>query len=416
MSVFHPVIPTALPSSRAAFVVLALLAFVLPLVEAPKNLFWLLFASLCTVAAVRAHLSGLPPIGRPNRRHDLVFSGLFLAPLISVACAPVLHEWSELGNIVLYVSIGWVLARARLSERQVLEVLSAVVAGTLVAVALGLWIKQHSGRQYLELHSVGQVNHSALYGVAVGLLVLVATAAYWSRLRRPGRVGMALLSIGFFVLMFGWGSRGALLAYLAGLAIFGVYFLRVMKYRLMPALAGAAILAALTLAFNPFLIQKTTNNFAAGFPDSERIAAAHSAIEIWRHAPLTGVGAAAFRSVSPEQMRAWVTARGETYVQANYFFSNHAHSLYFNTLAERGLVGMAALLALLVLWSVALLQRRPDARSSAAHWLVWGSGLAGWSMVFVGGLFNTTLHHEHGILGMLMLGLLLGSLPVAEPD
>ena len=405
--------------SRAVLVVLALLAFVLPLVEAPKNLLWLLFVSLCAVAAVRAGLAGQPAFGRPEHRHDLVFAGLFLAPLISVVCAPVLQQWTELGNIVVYLSVGWVLSRVRLNERQTIALLSAAVAGTLVALALGVWIKVRTGHQYLELHSVGQVNHSALYGAAIGSLVLVATAACWPRLRRSGRIAMALLSAAFFVLMFIWGSRGALLAYLAGLAMFGLYFLRAMKYRLVPALAGAAVLAALTLTATPLLIEKTASNFVEGSRGSLRLAAASTAFEIWRHAPLTGVGAAAFASVSPEQVRGWVTARGETYVEDNYLFSNHAHSLFFNTLAERGLVGVAALLALLVVWSMALWQRRPDAGSSALHWLIWGSGLAGWSMVFVGGLFNTTLHHEHGMLGMLLFGLLLGSLPgslpVAEP-
>jgi len=355
----------------------------LPLVEAPKNLAWLAFVVLWLINSLRQRNFGsMPRVG------SAALAGVFVSTLVAIALGAEPRQWGELGNMVVYLVLGALLGRTRCSERQVGVLLAVALAATLAGVGLGLWLQLQGKRQWLELYSVGHVNHSALYGAGIALLALAAVLAWWPHLNRRGRLCGAALNVLLFYLMFAWSSRGALLAYLA----------------------GGLLLGALTLWINPAVIDKTRANLA-GTSSSLRIAAARTALEIWRQQPLTGIGAGNFKVASPAGVEAWVRARNEPFVAADYLFSNHAHSLYFNTLAERGALGVLALALLCAWWLGELLRRRPRATSPAAQWLGWGTGWAGFSVVWIGGLFNTSLHHEHGMLALACLGILIGSTP-----
>lgn len=393
--------------NRAEFILLCLFSIALPLVEAPKNVFWFLFLILWLGRSAQTH-----NWGALSARWDGLFAAMIAVPVISVlASSPYPHSWREVGDILGYVSLGWMLARSRLSAQQITILMICLVAATLAGVIHGYWILANDPKRiFLQLNSVGHVNHSALYGMGIASMAVVLAAAVWfdstvySRLQRALALIGALIMLGVMV---SFGSRGALAAY--GLSVIGflLVFARMRKIKLWSIALLGLIVAAGALALDPKLIQKTEMNIAAGSMTAARAEGAHTALEIWRHRVLTGVGAANFSAISPQQIEAWVTERGETYTQSNYLFSSHAHSVYFNTLAERGLLGIVTLGTLCIAWMAALIRRRPGADTTGAHWLSWGAGWSGWFIVFIGGLFNTTLHHEHGMLAMMGLGLLL---------
>ena len=56
-------------------------------------------------------------------------------------------------------------------------------------------------------------------------------------------------------------------------------------------------------------------------------------------------------------------------------------------------------------------RRRPRTPEGDLDWLLWGGALSGLVVTASAGLLNTTLHHEHGILVTLPLGLWLTNLP-----
>jgi O-antigen ligase len=98
---------------------------------------------------------------------------------------------------------------------------------------------------------------------------------------------------------------------------------------------------------------------------------------------------------------------GQAVDPARRAFYPHGHSLYLNTLAERGVIGALPLFAVLVAWALSLWRYRPARVAPALDWVLWG-GAAGALLVTVTvGLVNTTLHHEHGLLAVLLLGLWL---------
>jgi O-antigen ligase len=94
----------------------------------------------------------------------------------------------------------------------------------------------------------------------------------------------------------------------------------------------------------------------------------------------------------------------------HFFFLGNAHSLYVNTLVERGLVGLALLLA----FSAAALRQLRAARNSLrtpTAQAIWWAGLGGIFVILVIGLLDYPLHHEHGLLMATLLALPLALAP-----
>jgi hypothetical protein len=61
----------------------------------------------------------------------------------------------------------------------------------------------------------------------------------------------------------------------------------------------------------------------------------------------------------------------------------------------------------LVVSGVALGRGVPRAQDPPVDWALFGAALAAWLTTVVVGFVNTTLHHEHGILSVLLFGIWL---------
>jgi O-antigen ligase len=121
-----------------------------------------------------------------------------------------------------------------------------------------------------------------------------------------------------------------------------------------------------------------------------------------------------YSRITSERLRAWDADAGRVHDPKRYYPISHGHSLYFNTLAERGVFGSITLAAVLVAWGVALIRRRPGRSDPDDDWLIWGCAAAAWTVTVAVGTVNTTLHDEHAILAVLLLGLWLSRHPLAE--
>ena len=74
---------------------------------------------------------------------------------------------------------------------------------------------------------------------------------------------------------------------------------------------------------------------------------------------------------------------------------------------ERGIVGALPVAALLGMWALWLIRRRPRVTDGEHDWLLWAAAASAWLVTVMVGMVNTTLHDEHGLLAALLLGLWL---------
>jgi O-antigen ligase len=177
------------------------------------------------------------------------------------------------------------------------------------------------------------------------------------------------------------------------------------------AAAGAVVLAAvLAVVGGAEVIRKHEQVEGEGNVLSFRDGIWRTSVAAWRAHPWFGVGLDNYSRISPERVKAWDDAAGIPYEAGRYWHTAHAHSLYFNTLAERGVVGSLALAAVLIAWGVWIVRYRPRRESDDLDWIIWGAAAAAWIVTIGVGTVNTTLHDEHGLLAALLLGLWLSRL------
>ena len=234
------------------------------------------------------------------------------------------------------------------------------------AAALFGWIAGVGDRDRLEW-PVTYANGLGLVAVTGALLSLPSNKVLQApEGRLPGGLGASnkvLLAIGGAVCLLAavfTFSRSALLAGAAGLVVYLAARGRIP--RVVAIAGGAAALVAAALLARPLAAR-----FAAPAPDegdARRLLdlTGHGRAELWRAAgdawrdsPLLGQGAGTYA-------RAFVERTGDLAGPAN------AHSLYLETLAELGPVGLALILAFLSLCFIGRTRRYPAAAAALAAW------------------------------------------------
>lgn len=388
---------------------LAGLLFFLPLLEAPKNLFWLAFV-IFWLGRAMFRGAGWGGAWRPAR--DLPFFALLAAAGAACLLAPPFpQKWNEVGDVLRYTLLGLLISRSQFSEKQLFLVLIAILAGTLVAAAHGWWAwRVAETTAMFELNSVGHTNHSAIYLCMVALGTLGSLIAAWNRLNNGWRITL-ISALLFLTLLLATGeSRGALVAYVIGFVVI-ITFVAPARWCLR-ILSLSAILLVAALVTQPYLIDKSVSQLtspATTTKTSYRVELARTALIASEMKPFTGIGSGNFGLMTVERVAAHLERSGKSFEPERYFHSSHAHNFYMNTLAERGLLGMMALGLLMYFWIRKLIAKRQHLRSAPHQQvLLWSIGIAGFVGVFITGIFNTSLHHEHGLLSMFALGLLMG--------
>lgn len=388
-----------------------LLAFCvfLPLFEAPKNFAWLGYIGAWLLNRTRAH-----DFGGPWDLWDSLFAAWIVSGYLVAAFAGL--KGSELGGaheLARYAVLGWMVTRGGYSGKEIRWVLGALVASTVAGLAYGYWrLWSGAGKSgALQLHSVGHVNHTAIY-----LAIMFGVCASWLFARwrawTMGRRAMALTVCALvLVSLIVTASRGAIGAGLLMVLVLAAAWWPRWRAPLFASLAAATLVAAALVAFNAEVMRKQEDNVAAQNVLSYRDGIWRMAIAAWERYPWFGVGMDNYSLISHERVRSWRTEAGKDYDAARYVPSPHAHNLFVNALAERGAVGFAALAAVLLAWLAALIRRRPRAREGDLAWLAWGGAASAWFVTVAVGMVNTTLHHEHGLLAALLLGLWLSTLP-----
>lgn len=387
------------PASRNAELVLLLgLAFVFPLYEAPKNILGVLFFVIWAVNRWRSR-----QWGGPWGRWDTVIAASILLALVGTPFAGIKGgEWLGMRDVVRTFLFLWCLMRAGYSREQWFAVFVSLIAGTMLATAIGAWQFAGSSKEGLELHSIGHSNHTATYlctvfGVAVALL-----SGMWTRIAAGWRGLLSGVLLLLAVAVVATGSRVAVLCLPIAALIAVAPHLRRSWKPLMAVSGVLAIAAVLLVVSDPWVLRKHVRNV-----DSQNVLAYRDllwerAATAWRAHPVFGIGMDNFSRISTDRYRQWTAEQGRTWDASRDFPAPHAHSLYFDTLAERGILGVVAVMLFFIAWIVSLW--RGFFRLTEGHeWVAWtGAALALLTTLFIG-LVNSTFHNEQAAISMICL-------------
>lgn len=387
------------PSSRNAELCLLLgLAFFFPLFEAPKNILGLLYFVLWAINRWRTAQWG----GAWNRWDSVILVSIALAVAGTPFAGIKGGEWYGLRDVVRTFLFLWCLARAGYSREQWLAVTCALIAGTVLATAMGAWQFAGSSKEGLELHSIGHSNHTATYLCTVFGITAALLSGAWSQHSPAIRLALCLIVFGLAIAVVATGSRVAVVC-LPLIAVLVVLPLLRRSWRPLLAVVGVLVVSTTALvASDPWVLRKHARNV-----DSQNVLAYRDmlwerAATAWRAHPMFGVGMDNFSRISTERYLAWTQEQGRTWNPDRDFAGAHAHSLYFDALAERGTVGVAALLLFFLAWAGSL--ARGFSRIKADHESVaWAASASAWATTLFIGLVNSTFHNEQAAVAMLCL-------------
>ena len=380
----------------------------LPLVEFWKAAAWLAYVLTWLVNRIRTK-----SIGGDWRWWDtLVVLWIGTAYLSAAFAGLGGNAWAKTGDVATHAVLLWLVMRAGYGERELRWVLGALVVSTVAGLFGGYWqIWSGAGKSgTLQLHSVGHVNHTAIYlAMMLGVCVSWLFARWHAWL--PGRRCLSLAVV-LFVLasLVVTASRGAIgVGFVLVLILAAAWWPR-WRAPLYTSVAAMVIVVAMLVGFGAEVVRKQI-----GYNEAQNVLASRGGVwrmgfAAWEKYPWFGVGKDNYGLITHDLVHSWRAEAGRDYDASQYVRFPHAHSLYVNTLAERGIVGFAGLAMLLLAWVGALIRHRPRPGAGDFSWLAWGGAASAWIVTAGIGLVNTTFHHEHGLLAVLLLGLWLSTL------
>jgi O-antigen ligase len=390
---------------------LALLIISLPSLEAPKNIFLVSYLVMRIINEV---------LDWEKRRikwtnWDNIFLTIVISAFLSTLFAgmPHLEEWK--GYMVLLTAIltGWLLSRAIYSQENYQGLFKLIVLGAIPPLLWGLYqyFILHT-KKSLELHSVGHVNHSAIYlvmifGASLGwFLSYFYSDKFKIKVSRLYLGVLGILSIIFFISLIISQSRGA---YGVGIILGLLICNYVPKSKIIKLIGNVSLvlIILLSIIFKTGVIEKQITNQVNNNVLSFRDKVWNVSLEASRFSPMLGIGLSNWHFITIDQIKKSLEDRGIEFDVNNYCFPGHSHNLYLSALVERGILGLIVTLIFMVSWFRHLMKTYYLAAKSQEFSRLWSGSLSAWVATFGIGFVNTTFHHEHAILACLFLGIYL---------
>jgi O-antigen ligase len=400
---------------RAEVAALAALLFVLPILEAPKNVLVVVFFAIWLA---RRFSGGAGATRRLDAAELAALSLLAVAAISTAINRPYPNQLKGIKDVLCYTLLFVFVYRSRFSTGEKALFAHAAVWGVVAGLAWGVadvWRGRHAN---LELHSVGVVTHSALY---VGIVVAIAFWMVVAPLLRhsPGSprgrawplwiIVLLVLLVGLFAM----GSRGSVLAIGAA---FGALGLLIRDWHVRGTTAAALVTAFVAVLIMPNAFQQSrlvskVSQLATTHElnKSDRIRFAMWRIAVAQitqgGAPLFGNGPRNFSGIAVDRLHF------DRPLAVPVSTLNHAHNWALNTLVEQGVAGLVALV-----WFLAMVARALAAQWRADQWArwPWSAAVAALIIPIVGGTFGTPWYQEHVWLAMILFGLALA--PDGPPD
>ena len=389
-------------------VMLSLMIVSLPSVEGPKNIFLVFYlvtrvlTEFLTFNQKKFHWS----------HWDSMFLTIVVTALLSTIFAgmPHLEEWKGYKVLLTAILTGWLLSRARYTPEHYQKLFKLIVVSTLPPLIWGLYeYLVIQSRATLEIHSVGHVNHSAIYlvmifGAALGWFLSSLNIKKETLQKKFQTTLLGMLSLLFFISLIIGLSRGAFgIGVILGL--FLIFLLGKNRFIKITGVLSITTILILMIVLKANIIQKQITNSENNNILSFRDRVWNVSLEASRFSPLLGIGMSNWHFISLDQLKKSVESRGETFDAEKYYFPGHSHNLYLSALVERGMVGLIVTFIFMLVWITSLIKNFGRAKRSNEETFLWAGSFSAWLATFGIGLVNTTFHHEHAILACLFLGL-----------
>jgi len=391
---------------------LSLFILTLPSLEAPKNIFLAGFivVALWNQFQINKRLSW--------STWDWIFLLLITSPLLSAIFPgiPSGDEWRGFRTITFTTLFAWTLLRASYNKNQIFFLFYLSIVTIILALIFGFYeLKISHVRNYLELHSVGHVNHSAIYltmifGAACGLLL-----AFPFKISKDFKYPILfVVTISTLVAIFATKSRIAIFVSLLILIIL-IKILPNTKNIKISALFIALSFVCLTLAFNNGVIEKSIGYYSSDKASElkgyqillgDRTRVWRTYFLVVKKYPLLGIGNKNSRYITKNLVENYVTNDGKQFKSNMYSLPGHSHNLYLTALVERGIIGFLAIFILMIFWLKNLLSDYKYIKSNEFGYL-WAGSFSAWMSIFLIGIFNTSFKHENALLSLFFLSLYL---------
>lgn len=386
---------------------LSLFLVFLPSLEAPKNIF---LGGYLITALYRQSQS--PP--SKWTIWDWVFLSLIVSSFLSALFLFMAggSEWKGFRGMLLWITFGWTLFRADYNEKEKKYLFIFAILMTLPPLVWGLTesLVLHT-KEALQLHSVGYVNHSAIYlcmmaGAGLSLLI--------SQLQSAQKKYVFITSLLFIFLISSVivsQSRGAF--GVAFLLIFALFLLSKVPVKIKTIWLGLlAIFLAIIVFIAPIAVIEKQINYQNNHDIlSQRDKVWRAALEAARLNPLLGIGGGNWKQINLDQIKSSVESRGEKFVAEDFALQwGHPHNIYLSNLVDRGILGFIIFLNFMIIWLITLINSYKKCNQDSKAMLFIMGSFSAWMSIFGIGFVNTTFHHENALLALFFLGLHLNYL------
>jgi O-antigen ligase len=378
----------------------------LPSFEAPKNIF---LAGYLVVALYRQSQILSPKWGV----WDWVFLSLIFSSLLS-ALFPFVSggfEWKGFRGMLLWVTFGWTLFRSdyNFNEKKYLFIFSILMVIPPLIWGLTELLVLHT-KEALQLHSVGVVNHSAIYLCIIFGASLTFFVNQFKTERKRNIFLISLLLIFLIYASIVSESRGAFaIEVLLGFLI--IFLSHISKKNKVIFTCVFGVLIAFLIFLMPAILEKQLDHQDRSDILNGRTKIWLTSLEIAKLNPLFGIGNGNWKVLKIDQIKAEIESRNEFFNMENFILvNNHPHNIYLSNLVDRGILGFIIFLNFMLIWLITLINSyKKFNQDSKAMLFIMGS-FSAWATIFGVGFVNTTFHHENALLALFFLSLHLNYL------
>jgi O-antigen ligase len=385
---------------RLEFLTLCALAFSLPLFEGPKHLFCFIYLTIFIYRSVKFRDTlDISPLGK----YILFFIGLSI--ISSIGASYNGYNVIKLHDIIRYSLIGWMALHTPLSRKRIYIICATLIISTFIACIDAHYMLHTVKSTYFELRSVGHINHSSIFillisGITLPLLLLRQN-------QKTLLLCFLITNIAIFYYLLKTNSRATFIGFIL-IIITTIIFIIIKNKKAIYIVLITLSLSIAAISINPpNVINKIIGKhkyYSEKMTPREK--SWNTSYYVWKKEPFFGIGYGNYQIITPEKMLS-------LYKNSNLDFTNkelfiylpHSHNRYVNTLTEGGLIGLIGLLILFggifyhIMKSIKFLKNKEN---NIFFFLIACNTFITITIV---GLFNTTLHHEHGLLAMLLIGL-----------